>query len=78
MLVNDRKIKYFSLLKEFNKLKSEKQDYLDNLDYLKHRLEELKTFNLDEFELDKLEEELGILNNYQIIHNNFYNIKNKP
>lgn len=66
---------YFIALKEYKKIKEQIQTDVDNLDYLKYRFNELKSLNLIEGELDQLEEELKILDNYETIYNTMYSIK---
>lgn len=77
-LINDyqtRKDDYLKVSKEYKNLKKQIQDDLENIDYLKYRYNELKSLNLIDGELEELEEELRILDNYETIYNNLYSIK---
>lgn len=72
---HNKKNEYLKVVKEYKNLKKQIQDDLDNIDYLKYRYNELKSLNLVEGELEELEEELKILNNFETIYNNLYSIK---
>ncbi len=72
---HNKKNEYLKVVKEYKNLKKQIQDDLDNIDYLKYRYNELKSLNLVVGELEELEEELKILNNFETIYNNLYSIK---
>lgn len=73
---NQLRKEYLTVVKEYNKIKKDLQDDLDNLDYLKYRYNELKSLHLVKDEVESLEEELKILDNYETIYNSLYTIKN--
>lgn len=69
------KNKYLEVLKDYKKIKKDLEDGEENLEYYKYRLNELKNLHLNSSEIENLEQELYILNNYESIYNTIYSIK---
>ena len=66
---------YLSAYRAYKKILKEFENSQDNLDFYKYRLNELKNLQLDIKEVDNLEQELYVLNNYENIYNNICSIK---
>ena len=66
---------YLNAYRAYKKILKEFENSLDNLDFYKYRLNELKNLQLDIKEVDNLEQELYVLNNYENIYNNICSIK---
>ena len=66
---------YFNAYKAYKKILKEIENGQENLDFYKYRLSELKNLQLDVNEIDNLEQELYVLNNYETIYNNICSVK---
>ena len=66
---------YLNAYRAYKKILNEFENSQDNLDFYKYRLNELKNLQLDIKEVDNLEQELYVLNNYENIYNNICSIK---
>lgn len=60
--------KYENIKKQFSALEEDKLNALQMSDLYNFQLQELKAANLEEGEIEKLEEELKILSNYEKLH----------
>lgn len=66
---------YLLKIKEYQDFINKKDESIKNIDYLVFQLDELKKASLKDGELEELEEELKILNNYENIFQYLQNIK---
>ena len=66
---------YLNAYRAYKKILKEFENSQDNLDFYKYRLNELKNLQLDIKEVDNLEQELYVLNNYENIYNSICSIK---
>ena len=70
------RIEYLNAYNEYAKILNDIESYQKEKDYLDYKYQILESANLKENELETLEEEYNLLNNYEMIFKNLQNIKN--
>ena len=70
------RIEYLNAYNEYAKILNDIESYQKEKDYLDYQYQILESANLKENELETLEEEYNVLNNYEMIFKNLQNIKN--
>ncbi len=70
------RINYINLFKEYHKVLNEIDNYKKDKEYLEYQYQSLVNANLKEGELESLEDEYNVMNNFELIFKNLQSIKN--